>query len=247
MIYAGNAMSIRNFLLRIINLFYPNTCSSCGEDLCALSKTKICDKCRKTLLVIKGLVCQKCGMPLPDGGEFCYVCKKYPREHNFDKARSVCLYRDYVRKLILKFKYSNRTFLAKDFGLFMYETMRSYSFYNETDFIIPVPINIFRRIERGYNQAELLAKVLSLKSNVPVLKDVLFRNKITKSQFKLSKIERAKNIKNAFSVKNNEFVKDKTILLVDDIATTLSTISECSLALKNAGAKKIYALTLARD
>jgi ComF family protein len=246
-IYAGDVMSMRNFLLRIINLFYPNTCSSCGEDLHALLKTKICDKCKKAFPAIKGLVCQKCGMPLPDGGEFCYMCRKYPREHNFDKMRSVYLYKDNVRKLILKFKYSNRAFLAKDFGLFMYETMKNYSFYDETDFMIPVPLNILRRIKRGYNQAELLAEVLSLKSNVPVLKNVLFRKKITKQQFKLSKIERAKNIKDSFSVKNNEFVKDKIILLIDDIATTLATISACSLVLKRAGAKKVYALTFARD
>ncbi|MCA6071132.1 MAG: ComF family protein [Endomicrobium sp.] len=240
-------MSIRAFLLRVVNLFYPNTCSSCEEDLHALSKTKICDKCKKAFPAIKGLVCQKCGMPLPNGGEFCYICRKHPREHNFDKLRSVYLYKDDVRKLILKFKYSNRAFLAKDFGLFMYETMKSYSFYDETDFMIPVPLNILRRIKRGYNQAGLLAEIVSFKSNVPVLKGALFRKKITKPQFKLSKIERAKNIKDSFFVKNNEFVKDKTILLIDDIATTLTTMSACSLALKKAGAKKVYALTLARD
>jgi ComF family protein len=240
-------MIIKNFLLKTVNLIYPNTCSLCGDDLHYLSDIKICNKCKKSLHAIKDFVCQKCGMPLPDGGEFCYICRQKPKEYNFDKMRSVYLYKDNIRKLLLKFKYADRSFLAKDFGLIMYETVKSYSFYSETDFIIPVPLNIIRRIKRGYNQAELLAKELSIKMNKQMLTNALVRKKITKPQFKLSKLERAKNIKNSFFVKNKDIIKDKTILLVDDIATTSSTASACSLALKRVGAKTVYVLTLARD
>jgi ComF family protein len=161
--------------------------------------------------------------------------------------RSVYWYKGSIRELILKFKYSNRIFLSKDFALAMYETMKSYDFYKNSEIIIPVPLNIVRKIKRGYNQAELLALELSLRSNIPVINNVLFRRKVTKPQFKLSKIEREKNIKNSFFVKNNEVIKNKSILLIDDVATTLSTVSACSLTLKNFGAKKVYVLTLARD
>jgi ComF family protein len=238
---------LKTILLKIGALFYPITCLLCADNLHSLSNNAICDKCRQSLPLIKGLVCQKCGLPLYDGGEFCRECRKHSKEYKFDKMRSVFLYKDSMRKLILKFKYSNRYFLAQDFGLAMNETLKKYDFYNDSDFVIPVPLNILRQIKRGYNQAELLAKEISLKTNTPLLKNVLFRKKITKPQFKLSKIERSKNIKDSFFVKNEEVIKNKTILLIDDIATTSITVSLCSLALKTAGAKKVYVLTLARD
>jgi ComF family protein len=238
---------MKRLLLRLINFFYPITCSACGENLNYLSQTRICDKCKKSFLVIKDLICQKCGILLYDGGEYCYICRRHPKKYHFDKMRSVYLYRDPLRNLILKFKYSNRTFLAKDFALSMCETIKSYNFYKDVDFIIPVPINILRKIKRGYNQAELLANEISLRMNIPVLKNVLFRKKITKPQFKLSKFERFENIKNSFFVKNKDIIKNKTILLIDDIVTTSATVSGCSLVLKASNIKKVYVLTLARD
>ncbi len=137
-----------------------------------------------------------------------------------------------MRRLILKFKYSDRSFLAKDFGLSMYETMKLHSFYNDAEFIIPVPLNIVRRIKRGYNQAELLANEISIKAGIPILKNVLFRKKITKPQFKLSKLERAKNIKDSFFIENSDILKCKFVILICDIATTSATVSACSLVLK---------------
>jgi ComF family protein len=103
-----------------------------------------------------------------------------------------------------------------------------------------------RRIKRGYNQAELLADELSIKTDIPVLKTILLRKKITKPQFKLSKTERFENIKNSFFVKDKEIIKGKNILLIDDIITTSSTVSACSVALKAYGVDKIFILTLAR-
>jgi ComF family protein len=181
------------------------------------------------------------------GGEFCYECKKNSKGPTFDKMRSVYEYKGSVRKLILKFKYSNRTFLAKDFASDMYETMKNNDFYQESDFIISVPLNIIRKIKRGYNQSELLADELSIKANILVLRNVLFRKKITKPQFKLSRVERFENIKNSFFVKNKEVITGKNILLIDDIITTASTLSACSATLKSCRADKIFILTLARD
>ncbi|MDR3092713.1 MAG: ComF family protein [Endomicrobium sp.] len=161
--------------------------------------------------------------------------------------RSVYLYKDSLRNLVLKFKYSDRFFLAEDFGSFMYEMMKLYDFYKDAEFIIPVPLNIVRRIKRGYNQAEMLADAISSKADIPVLKKVLFRKKITKPQFKLSKLDREKNIKDSFFVKNNDILRGKTVILIDDIVTTSATVSACSLALKTAGAEKVCVLALARD
>ncbi|MDR1245237.1 MAG: ComF family protein [Endomicrobium sp.] len=238
---------MKKVFLKIVNLFYPITCSSCGKDLISTSQTRICSMCKSSFSFINGHICQICGKSLSSGGEFCYECKKNPKGRMFDKMRSVYEYKGSVRKLILKFKYSNRTFLAKDFALDMYETTKNNDFYQESDFIISVPLNIIRKIKRGYNQSELLADELSVKANIPVLKNVLFRKKITKPQFKLSRAERFENIKNSFFVKNKESIIGKNILLIDDIVTTASTLSACSSALKSCGVDKIFILTLAKD
>ncbi|MDR1434222.1 ComF family protein [Candidatus Endomicrobiellum devescovinae] len=238
---------MKKIFLKIVNLFYPITCSSCGKDLIFTSQTRICGMCKSSFSFIKGHICQMCGKPLSSGGEFCYECKKNSKRRTFDKMCSVYEYKGSVRKLILKFKYSNRTFLAKDFAADMYETMKNNDFYQESDFIISVPLNTIRKIRRGYNQSELLADELSIKANIPVLKNVLFRKKITKPQFKLSRVERFENIKNSFFVKNKELIRGKNILLIDDIITTASTLSACSSALKFCGADKIFILTLAKD
>ena len=123
----------------------------------------------------------------------------------------------------------------------------SQPFYEEIDFIIPVPLSLTRRIGRGYNQAGLLAQEMSKHCQKPLLSDVLKRSKITKPQFLLSKRERLENLKDSFTVKNADKIKGKTVLLVDDIITSGATVSECAGVLKSAGAKKIYAMSLARD
>jgi ComF family protein len=238
---------MKNFFLKIVNLFYPITCSSCEDDLNFISQTRICNKCKALFSLINGHVCQMCGAPLPQGGEFCFECKKNSKGYTFDKMRSVYEYKGLPRKLILKFKYSNRTFLAKDFATDMHETVKNNDFYQKTDFIIPVPLNIIRKIKRGYNQSQLLAEELAIKINIPVLKNVLFRKKITKPQFKLSRTERFKNIKNSFFVKNKKVIAGKNILLIDDIVTTSFTVCACSSVLKACGAHEIFVLTLARD
>jgi ComF family protein len=238
---------IKKMLLRIINFVYPVTCCLCGKDLDAISKYKVCDKCKKSFSKIKGNICDKCGISLDLEESLCYICKKDLKIYSFDKLRAAYLYKDPLRKLILKFKYSNRAFLYKDFAFEMNSLIQEHNFLKNSDFIIPVPLNIFRRIKRGYNQTELLAKDISVTIGIPMLKNILLRRKITKPQFKLSKYERIKNMQNSFVVKNKNTIKNKTILLIDDIATTCSTVSVCAGMLKLAGAKSVYVLTLARD
>jgi ComF family protein len=238
---------MKKVFLKVINLLYPITCSLCGRDLDAVCKYRICNECKELFNKIKNNVCEKCGIPLDDGGSLCYICKKDLRIYNFDKLRSVYLYKGHLRRLILRFKYSKRVFLYKDFAFEMSKLTQEYEFFKDSDFIIPVPLNILRKLKRGYNQAELLAKDISIQTGIPMLTNILFRNKITKPQFQLSKLERLKNMNNSFVIKNESVIRNKTILLIDDIATTCSTVSVCAKVLKDGQAKKVYVLTLARD
>jgi ComF family protein len=238
---------MKKFLLQILSFFYPVTCSLCGAKMPAGQKRRVCFKCRSYFRAINGFVCRKCGLPLDDGGEHCHVCRGNKEKFYFDRMRSAYLYRDGIRTLVLKFKYAGRIFLAADLAEGMVKVFNENDFFNDTDIIVPVPLNIFRRLKRGYNQAFLLAAEIGRHTSKPVLQKVLIRKKITKPQFSLSKEERFENIKNSFAVKRREAVKNKNILLIDDIVTTSATASACAQALKKAGCRKVNVLTLARD
>ncbi len=113
--------------------------------------------------------------------------------------------------------------------------------------LIPVPLDIKKLKLRGYNQSEELAKELSSVSRAPLLTNVLLKTASTKSQMELSKSEREENLRGVFLVKNAEKITNKKILLVDDVYTTGSTMNECARILKEAGAKSVYGLALARE
>jgi ComF family protein len=238
---------MKNLLFKIIDFVFPITCPSCGKLMSSLSKNRICAKCIDEFPKIEGLICSKCGYPLEEGGEFCYICRKKQPKYAFNKLRSVFIYKDKIRDLILKFKYGNRTYLSEYFANTMANFINSNDFLRDADIIIPVPLNIFRRLKRGYNQAHLLAIKISKQTGIPYFKTILFRQKITKPQFKLSKKERFLNMQGSFYVKNKNLIKKKNVLLIDDICTTCATASNCAKVLKEAGAKRIYVLTLSRD
>lgn len=116
---------------------------------------------------------------------------------------------------------------------------------DEVNCIIPVPLHRRRQRQRGYNQAELLARVIGRYFEVPVI-PALERIKDTHPQFDLQREARSTNIKGAFKVLDTKAVYNKNVLLLDDIYTTGSTIGECSKVLKTAGARRIEILTLSR-
>jgi len=114
------------------------------------------------------------------------------------------------------------------------------------DLIIPVPLHRSKLVERGFNQAELLSKILAAGLNKEISCNNLYRVKKTSSQFKLKKTERFKNVEHGFACRYPDALYGKSILLVDDIFTTGATLNECAFSLKEAGAKTVTALTMAR-
>lgn len=157
------------------------------------------------------------------------------------------MYDGVLRDLIHKFKYKNRDYLSRFLGKLLKDTIQKHKELIDVDYIIPVPMHWFKKLLRGYNQTELLALNISKYYGKAVLNNSLIRTKYTNSQIKLKKEERMGNIKGCFSVKYRETLKNKRVLLVDDVCTTGATINECSKALKKAGASKIYAVAVARD
>ena len=229
-----------NFLTRLI---LPPVCPMC--DRFVDEPNTLCAKCFGKLNFITQPYCIKCGRPFEfdiKGEMMCAGCiKENPLYHS---ARSILVYDDGSKNLILPFKHADRTELSNLFGKFL---LRDYeSMIADADMIIPVPLYITRLLKRKYNQAALLAKYLSKKVNVAYEPNILYRKRNTVSQGHMSRKERYDNVKGAFGIKSNKSVSGLKIILVDDVMTTGATINECTKILLKAGAEQVDVLTVAR-
>ena len=161
-------------------------------------------------------------------------------------VHSVGAYEGTLKSAILRFKFKKKLDLAGPLGILMVKYLSRHLDMNGIDFIVPVPLHIKRFKQRGFNQSELLAHVVTRYYDVPTVSGLLFRARQTHPQFDLPRTERFKNIKGAFEVKGANLLKSKSILLLDDIYTTGSTVSECTRVLRENGANNVHVLTLSR-
>ncbi len=209
----------------ILELIYPTTCGFCD---------KIC----------KEALCKKCELKLKKHE---INLKLKNKKMYFNESIHIFRYDDIIRKKIIDYKFNNKSYLYKTFSKIILKNEKVCGFLKKYDIIIPVPIHKKRKLERGYNQTELIAKLISNKTHLKLEKNVLIKQKNIVSQSSLNKNDRKKNVKNAFIVKDIEKVIKKKILLFDDIYTTGSTANECAKVLKKSGAKQIGILTIAKD
>ncbi len=186
--------------------------------------------------------CMKCGKALESrDAEYCMDCRK--KGHAYDRGRALFRYDDRLRDSIAAFKYGGRReykdFYAREMaGAFAVQVARW-----KPEVLVPIPLHPRRKRKRGYNQAELLAKALGERWGLPVNSNILIRRENTRPQKQLDRRQRAENMKTAFKICENG-VKFKTILLIDDIYTTGSTMDAAAKALKEKGAKKVYFLCI---
>lgn len=219
----------------MLDIVFPARCPVCDKPL-PVSEL-ICPACRKELEYIKPPRCLKCGKHIGDERqEYCKGCRI--AAHQFEKGRGLFAYRS-AAKSMYRLKYAGRREYARFYGrqiaASLGGTIRSW----KADALVPVPIHYSRKRERGYNQAEALAKEIGKELGIPVESRLLKRVKKTLPQKYLDDRERQNNLKKAFKISGND-VKLKTIIIVDDIYTTGSTIDACAAALKEAGIKKVY-------
>ena len=202
---------------------------------------------------------QKCGICFRRGNfEVCESCIRKIRTHeniniinfknkNLDILVYFFRYEGYIRRLILKFKFFNKFYIGKVFSKIILKNKKICGKLKFYDIIIPVPMHKIKKSERGYNQTEILAEYLAKSLNISYDKNILVKIVNNKRQSSLSEKERYKNIKNVFKIKNSDKIKNKRIILIDDICTTSATLEECSKILKLAGTKEILALVIAKD
>lgn len=230
----------------LVDFAYPSLplCSLCGQPFYQKSTVQICEKCMERLSFVTSRVCEKCGRPLlVNSGEKCHDCTTTIRF--FDCGRSVGVYDGRLKEYIFDLKYRGRWDLAEPLGELMGEFLKVHGELLPVDTIIPVPMHMTRLAERGYNQAELLAKYMGRKARIPASTGNLVRTRATLPQKGLRLQERMKNLTGAFDVLKPGEVQGKSVLLVDDIFTTGATANECSKMLLSAGAKQVRVLVLA--
>jgi ComF family protein len=178
-------------------------------------------------------------------GEFtCANCAH--RTIHFDAAVAAYRSRGIVRRIVLDFKYGKQIHLRHLIGGWLCQAVNDPRLRGrEFDLIVPVPLHPARQRERGFNQAELLAEILSAHISIPS-RSILQRIRYTTTQTAFDRAERMENLRNAFRLRKNADVQGLGVLLVDDVLTTGSTLSECARILKTAGARSVHAATAAR-
>jgi len=223
---------IKDFLLELL---FPCFCLGCQKE-----GTYLCQDCKATLNI------SELNYPINNSKNLSGLCFALPYKENI-----------LTKKLIHQFKYPPYTKgLAKTLALLLAEHLFLSGNNKEeiwqNSVLVPIPLDKNKLKNRGYNQSKELAKELSKIIKVPMVSDVLIKIKSTKPQIKLSKSERETNLQNAFSIKNCrtsgvlQFV-GKKVFLIDDVYTTGSTMNECAKVLKQAGAKQVWGIAIARE
>lgn len=155
-----------------------------------------------------------------------------------------CSYNRLMRKTIHEYKYEGKSYLYQGLGEIMVYTMEEVGLIDKIDGIVFVPMEEGREARRGYNQSKLLAKYIATSLNIPFFSKHLIKVRKTEEQNKLKRRERLVNLKDSFKVINKKDIKNKDILIIDDIITTGATMEECAKTLVEAGANKVYGLAL---
>lgn len=224
----------------VLDLLFPKKCPVC-DNIVGFGKGDICVQCLQKLKFINSPFCMKCGKPLEEEDEYCFDCRR--RKHLFRRGIAVFEYRS-IASSIYRFKYGRRQEYADFFGKCMSGRLEGQLKRWKAEALVPVPIHPSRKRERGYNQAQLLAKEISAWTGIPMRCDLIARKKKTAPQKDLNDAERQNNLKRAFKMMKND-VKLNTIVIIDDIYTTGSTIDAMAATLQEAGIKNIYFAVLA--
>src|SRR5881398_7433 len=240
-------IALRKFepLEAAVSLLYPPVCTICGGNVRA--GEYLCNRCEAKAVRIIAPFCQKCSEPFEGAITSEFTCANCAhRTIHFDAAVSAYRGRGIVRQIIHEFKYGRQVHLRHLVARWLCaafddERLRGRQF----DMIVPVPLHPTRQRERGFNQASLLAELLTARVSIPC-KPMLKRVRYTTTQTALDRAERMENLHNAFRLRKNSDVRGLHVLLIDDVLTTGSTLSECARVLKRAGAISVHAATAAR-
>ena len=229
-------MTITN---QIKDLLFPRRCAIC-DDVLTHGRKYICRECRPKIVYIKEPYCMKCGKALSEVKEYCNDCLN--RSHMFIQGSAVFDY-GAVAGSLYRFKNKGRVEYAEFYARALYSEKAELIRALSPDAFIPVPIHLSKLKSRGYNQSEIISKELSKLTSIPTNTTLITRVKKTIPLKNLGLRERQNNLKNAFKVNDNG-VKLKTIIIIDDIYTTGSTMDAMASAILEVMNVDIYFLTV---
>ena len=239
-------------LRNVFSVLFPSDCRLCDTPLNNISRIPVCPECIAAIAPVREPQCVVCGdrlfsAQLLMGDGRCQNCRDH--EPEFARAVSFGEYEGGLRGLVHLLKYQSVLPVAPVLGGMLASAIEELlPGCDGTPVIVPVPLHKSKRSERGFNQAELIARaaVKRLPQPIELATGVLVRQRATISQVGLSREERIANVSDAFRVRDRRRVQGRTVIVVDDVMTTGTTLSECARVLKQAGAERVWAATVAR-
>jgi ComF family protein len=226
------------------HLLWPQVCNNCSI---SISKTQggLCQRCWDELLAcVGGDYCSRCGKDASKYasiGAGCARCQDL--QLHFDGIARGGVYDGSLRNMILAFKFRDRTELDSHLSFMANSALTGSGFLEQIDLFVAVPLHWRRRLERGYNQSQILCK--QIKAAKGRISADFVRTRYTQRQWKLSPAKRKRNVAGAFAVRKGHDFAGRSVCLVDDITTSGATLNECAKTLKEAGAAKVFALVAA--
>jgi ComF family protein len=239
----------------LFSVLFPSDCRLCGLPLLNISRLPVCPECLASIEPIRGKVCSICGERVlssyavcdDDGLRRCPACRRV--EHPFERAVAYGSYDGGLRELVHLLKFHGVKPAANVLGQMLGEAIAKLDLGDKV-LVIPVPLYRAKRRQRGFNQAEMIARaairVSPAREGLQLAPDILLRTRDTHSQIGLTSHQRRENLRGAFSVVRATEVTGREVLLVDDVYTTGTTASECARVLRRAGAAKVLVATAAR-
>ncbi|HEV2299678.1 MAG TPA: ComF family protein [Candidatus Acidoferrales bacterium] len=241
---------IRAAMDALVSVLFPAPCRICGEVLTTASLLPICGECLASLAPLCDPCCNLCGRPFASElasdsvTPLCFACRG--GVYAFDCARSYGSYSDEMARAISLLKYEKVMRLGTWFAARLVEKVRTEPEIFAADVVVPVPLHPARRRERGYNQAELIARPVARRLHLPLRAYLLVRTRPRPPRLLLSRRERWESVRGAYEMRRGAKVDNLRVLLIDDVCTTGATLDSCARALKRAGAKSVTGLTVAR-
>jgi ComF family protein len=241
---------LRDALDALAAVLFPAPCRICGETLQTASRIPLCEACLGSFERIAEPMCRCCGRPFasPVAAQtlppLCRLCRA--GLYAFDRARSFAIYDDVLAGAIVLLKYEEVTRLGHWFAARLGEIIARSEENFRADVVVPVPLHPDRQRERGYNQAELIARPLAERRGLKFGALLLQRTKPRPPQLVLSRSEHWKSVRGAYATRPGVRVDNLRVLLVDDVMTTGATLDACARALRKAGASSVMGLTVAR-
>ena len=231
----------------LLSLVYPNVCQCCENERAERAQGYVGEDCRKDVRLLRPPMCARCGLPFEGDIDTVFECSNCTNVAlHFTYARSAAAAKGVLLDVIHKYKYNR----ALWFEPFLAELLLNAAVPAIRDgrwnMIVPVPLHPSRQREREFNQAETLARHLARATGLPLNTRAVIRTEATLSQTRLSREDRARNVRNAFTFRKRPNLRGARIVLVDDVMTTGATTNACARVLRKAGAEEVCVWTVAR-